>query len=69
MQHRVASIPTALGLLRRRQLVWLAQQATGATLLGSPSLVIRHGTTIVDIRLRIFWMALIPLSHPKGRSS
>jgi hypothetical protein len=42
MQHRVASIPSALGLLRRRQLVGLAQQATGAALLGSPSLVIRH---------------------------
>src|ERR1700689_3460906 len=69
MQHRVSPAPSALGRLRRRQLVWLAQQAAGTALLGSPSRVIRHEITIVDIRLRIFWMALIPLSHPKLRSS
>ncbi len=54
VQHRVATTPSAFGLLRRRQLVRLAQQAAGATLLGSPSLVIRHTTTtIVDICLRV----------------
>jgi hypothetical protein len=52
MQRRVAATPSALGLLRRRQLVRLAQQAAGATLLGSPSLVIRHTSTMVDVRLR-----------------
>jgi hypothetical protein len=52
MQHRGATTPFALGLLRRRQLVRLAQQAAGATLLGSPSLVIRHTSTIVDLCLR-----------------
>jgi len=51
MKHRVTTTSSALGLLRRRQLVWLAQQAAGATLLGPTSLVIRHTTKIVDICL------------------
>jgi hypothetical protein len=42
VQHRIATTPSTLGRLRRRQLVRLAQQAAGATLLGSPSLVVRH---------------------------
>jgi hypothetical protein len=54
VQHRVVSPPSAFGLLRRRQLVRLAQQAAGAALLGSPSLVIRHTPTMADIRLRVF---------------
>src|ERR1035441_5048530 len=49
----VATTPPALDLLRRRQLVRLAQQAAGATLLGSSSLVIRHTCTMVDLRLRV----------------
>jgi hypothetical protein len=32
----------------------LAQQAAGAALLGSPSLVIRHTPIMVDIRLLVF---------------
>jgi hypothetical protein len=56
MQHRVATTSSALGLLRRRQLVRLAQQAAGATLLGSPSLVIRHTPTIVDI---VCWSSMV----------
>jgi len=64
MQHRVATTTSAFGLLRRRQLVWLAKQAAGAALLGSPSLVIRHTTTIVDICLRAS-----ALGHPEHHSS
>lgn len=65
MQHRVATTPSALGRLRRRQLVRLAQQAAGATLLGSPSLVIRHTPTMVDSRPRSRRMAPIPQGHPE----
>lgn len=54
MQHRVATAPSALGLLHGRQLVRLAQKTAGATLLGSPALVICHTTTMVDIRLLVF---------------
>jgi hypothetical protein len=49
MEKRVATAALALGLLRRRQLVRLTQQAAGATLLGSPSLVIGHPCSMVEV--------------------
>jgi hypothetical protein len=49
MEKRVATAAPALGLLQRRELVRLTQQAAGATLLGSPSLVIGHLCTILEV--------------------
>jgi hypothetical protein len=42
MDERVVTAAPALSLLQRRQLLWLAQQAAGAALLRTPSLVIGH---------------------------
>jgi hypothetical protein len=42
VKKRVATAAPALRLLQRRQLLWLAEQTAGATLLGAPSLVVGH---------------------------
>lgn len=46
MNQRIATGPLALSLLLRRQLLWLAEQTARSALLGSPSLVVSHDTTL-----------------------
>jgi hypothetical protein len=42
VNKRIATVALALRLLQRRQLLRLAEQTAGATLLGAPSLVVSH---------------------------